>query len=105
MTQGPKDGVIIFKNAMGAILGEGPVQAVSVGHVGFSVTLDAKSSAVGLVAGTNTGASIPHWHSLTCCAILILGNAVFVPSLSKTSRATCCSGMSLQAATLIEYQQ
>ncbi|CAL5223963.1 g6569 [Coccomyxa viridis] len=52
--QGPKDGVIIFKNAMGAILGEGPVQAVSVGHVGFSVTLDAKSSAVGLVAVTAT---------------------------------------------------
>ncbi len=56
LTQGPKDGVIIFKNAAGAILGEGPVQAVSVGHVGFSVTLDAKSSAVGLVSGTNTGA-------------------------------------------------
>ena len=56
LTQGPKDGVIIFKNSMGAILGEGPVQAVSVGHVGFSVTLDAKSAAVGLVQGTNTGA-------------------------------------------------
>ena len=85
LMQGPKDGVIIFKNAMGAILGEGPVQAVSVGHVGFSVTLDAKSSAVGLVAGTNTDAYLRRWHSRTHCTILILGNAVFVPSLSSTS--------------------
>ena len=63
MVQGPKDGVIIFKNSMGAILGEGPVQAVSVGHVGFSVTLDAKAAAVGLVQGTNTGA-------LSCTALM-----------------------------------
>ena len=56
LTQGPKDGNVIIKSASGAILGEGPTQAVSVGHVGFSVTLDAKQSATALMQGVNTGA-------------------------------------------------
>ncbi|CAK0738199.1 hypothetical protein CVIRNUC_001008 [Coccomyxa viridis] len=53
-TQGPSDGNITFADAAGAIISQGPVQGVSVGHVGRAVSFEAQGGTYGLGTGTHT---------------------------------------------------
>jgi len=46
------------------IIGEGPVQAVSVGHVGLSVTFDYQDGSYGLGYGTHTGMPSAGTHAV-----------------------------------------
>ena len=55
-TQGPSDGNITFADAAGAIISQGPVQGVSVGHVGRAMSFEAQGGTYGLGTGTHTGA-------------------------------------------------
>ena len=57
-TQGPSDGNITFADAAGAIISQGPVQGVSVGHVGRAMSFEAQGGTYGLGTGTHTGASL-----------------------------------------------
>ena len=45
------------------IIGEGPVQAVSVGHVGLAVTFDYQDGSYGLGFGTHTGMPSASTHA------------------------------------------
>ena len=55
-TQGPSDGNITFADAAGAVISQGPVQGVSVGHVGRAVSFAAQGGTYGLGTGSHTGA-------------------------------------------------
>lgn len=58
-TQGPSDGNITFEDASGAVVSRGPVQGVSVGHVGRAISFNAQGGTYGLGSGTHTGALLP----------------------------------------------
>jgi len=68
--QGPKDGFIVFKGESGMIIGEGPVLAVSVGHVGLSVTFDYQDGSYGLGYGTHTGMPSAGTHAILSLVII-----------------------------------
>ena len=54
--------MITFTGDTGNTLGGGPVQAVSVGHVGLAVTFEAQNGGFsGIGAGTHSGEN--SWHT------------------------------------------